>query len=344
MKSVRNLAMLAILAIVATLPAAEPWEGEDEFSNSVESSAKWTSLSKSSNRNYQYVFGGQLRCYFVNEESDFAWIWGSGINKTKIHRIPSAANWTVAAEVTVPRTAPTNNTISRCKAGFAIVSWPPSRVLLVKVRKYFYESTNDFKLDIDLDFSPKKSGSEVRVAAHEKYRIRFIHDALNQLDNFVVEGVTGGIPTEIYNTSFPTQLNATPTVALATVVSGKPNWPFNNTTLGLDNWQVSASDPGPIDLPSKNGTSRGVSYSVVVTNLDLVSQKLQGQVTINIGAASATIPISGSIDRKGNFILKAAGVGADQGFRCTLQYNRSLNSFVPEKNNVYAPGEKKIKF
>jgi len=276
-----------------------------------------------------------MRCYFRNSESDNPWIWGADI-----HKIPTAANWTVSAEITLPNAAPVGN-IDRCKAGFGVVTWPISkRILFVKMRKYFNQS--GCVIDADLDYaSGKDDETWLPVSFYSKYRVRFAHDALNQLDNFTIEGINGtNTPVSLFNETFPTQLNATPRVALATVVSGKPNWPLNNTSLGLDNWTVEADSPAPITF-SKSGSVKGVAYSVAVKNLQLNNQRLTGQVDVTVGGVQGLdLPISGTIDKKGLFKLTAS----TNGFGCSLQYNKLLGSFTKNKNQARAPGVKPVKF
>jgi hypothetical protein len=77
-------------------------------------------------------------------------------------------------------------------------------------------------------------------------------------------------------------------VAVAAVIAGKPNWPKDNTTLGMDNWAVTELNPDPINLNPQNSTYKGVAYSVSVTGLDLINQKLIGTVALTVGSASAS--------------------------------------------------------
>ncbi|NBT24071.1 hypothetical protein EBT11_05430 [bacterium] len=137
----------------------------------------------------------------------------------------------------------------------------------------------------------------------------------------------------------------TPYVAVGAVVSGKKNWPKNNTTLGLDNWSVAENNPDPINLTVANGiTPMGVAYAVTVTNLDLVNQRLTGTVALTVGTTSATLPITGLIDKNGYFALTAKGTGANKGFGCVLLYDVTTGTYRPNKNTVTAPNQKVIKF
>jgi hypothetical protein len=136
----------------------------------------------------------------------------------------------------------------------------------------------------------------------------------------------------------------TPYVAVGAVVTGKKNWPKNNTTLGLDNWSVVENNPDPINLNPQSSTSKGIAYSVSVTGLDLVNQKLTGTVALTVGTDSATLPIAGSIDKNGYFALTAKGTGANKGFGCVLLYDVTTGTYRPNKNTVTAPKQKAIKF
>ena len=143
---------------------------------------------------------------------------------------------------------------------------------------------------------------------------------------------------------YPTQLAVTPYVGVGPVIAGKPNWPKDNTTLGMDNWAVTELNPDPINLNSQNATYKGVAYSVSVTGLDLINQKLAGTVALTVGSASATLPITGTIDKNGYFALTAKGRGTNRGFGCTLLYDVATGSYRPSKNTATAPSQKAIKF
>jgi hypothetical protein len=87
-----------------------------------------------------------------------------------------------------------------------------------------------------------------------------------------------------------------------------------------------------------------VAYSVAATGLDLINQKLTGTVALTVGTASATLPITGSIDKNGFFALTAKGTGANKGFGCVLLYDVATGTYRPNKNTVTAPKQKAIKF
>jgi hypothetical protein len=87
-----------------------------------------------------------------------------------------------------------------------------------------------------------------------------------------------------------------------------------------------------------------VAYSVAATGLDLINQKLTGTVALTVGTASATLPITGSIDKNGYFALTAKGAGANKGFGCMLLYDVATGTYQPTKNTITAPKQKAIKF
>ena len=87
-----------------------------------------------------------------------------------------------------------------------------------------------------------------------------------------------------------------------------------------------------------------MAYSVSVTGLDLVNQKLTGTVALTVGTVSATLPITGSIDKNGYFALTAKGKGTNRGFGCTLLYDEATGTYRPNKNTLTAPNQKAIKF
>jgi hypothetical protein len=87
-----------------------------------------------------------------------------------------------------------------------------------------------------------------------------------------------------------------------------------------------------------------VGYSVVVTALGMSGAKLTGTVALTVGTVSATLPITGSIDKNGYFALTAKGTGANKGFGCVLLYDVATGTYRPNKNTVTAPKQKAIKF
>jgi hypothetical protein len=315
------------------------WEGSDDFSSAPLSATLWKPMGKSK-RSFQYVYDGQMRCTFVNEQSDQWWAWGKNI-----HKLPTAANWTVSAEVQLPQSRPNGPTPDRCKAGFGVGALPNGKqAITLKMRRSFEEGT--FAISVDADYSPGKDDENLTdTSFYDRYLIFYTHDALRQTDSMQVRGQSGATPpVSLLSQSFRTQLSRSTTAALGAVVSGKPYWPVNNNTLGMDNWSVVENNPDPINLNPQSSTSKGIAYSVSVTGLDLVNQKLTGTVALTVGTASATLPIAGSIDKNGYFALTAKGTGANKGFGCVLLYDVTTGTYRPNKNTVTAPKQKAIKF
>ena len=333
------LTFIVVMFVSLTLSHSASWEGSDDFSSASLSAALWKPMGKSK-KSYQYVYGGQMRCTFINEQSDQWWAWGKNINK-----IPTAANWTVSAEVYLPQSSPIGSAADRCKAGFGVVPSPAGKQgITLKMRRYFNEGT--FVISVDADYSAGKDDEILTYTSfYERYLIFYTHDALRQTDSMEVLGQNGSSPSvSLLNQPFRTQLSRSTTACLGTVVSGKPNWPRDNTTLGMDNWAVTELNPDSINLNPQNSTYRGVAYSVSVTGLDLVNQKLTGTVALTVGSASASLPIKGSIDKNGYFVLTAKGTGSNKGFGCVLLYDVTTGTYRPSKNTVTAPKQKAIKF
>ena len=128
------------------------------------------------------------------------------------------------------------------------------------------------------------------------------------------------------------------------MVGEDQSWPGTSSNMAADNWSVVENNPDPIHLNSQNATDKGVAYSVSVTDLDLVNQKLTGTVALTVGTVSATLPITGSIDKNGYFALTAKGTGANKGFGCALLYDVATGTYRPNKNTVTPPKQKAIKF
>ncbi|NBU72200.1 MAG: hypothetical protein EBS53_12280 [Bacteroidetes bacterium] len=342
MRSIRrSLLAGAILIGYGSISISSPWEGGDDFESATVSASKWQPYN-SSRANYQYVYAGQLRCVFNNSGDDRFWAWGKTTSK-----VPSAANWTISAEVHLPTVAPAGVTVDRAKAGIGVVGLPfsPSKArrLYLKVYQHFSDYSYEY-ISVGNDYSPgNDNGLDDNYINSPDCRISIQHDALLQRDTYRVEELlTGRV---LLSNVYDSELSVTPYVAVGAVVSGKKNWPKNNTTLGLDNWSVAENNPDPINLTVANGiTPMGVAYAVTVTNLDLVNQRLTGTVALTVGTTSATLPITGLIDKNGYFALTAKGTGANKGFGCVLLYDVTTGTYRPNKNTVTAPNQKVIKF
>ena len=331
---------IAVLFCGVVVLQGATWEGSDDFESASVSAEKWKPYNALRTA-YQYVYAGQLRCVFSNNEDDHFWAWGKNASQ-----VPSAANWTISAEVHLPTAVPAGVTVDRAKAGIGVIGLPfsPSRArrLYLKVYQRFSEYSYEY-ISVGNDYSPgNHNGLDDNYINSPNCRISIQHDAILQRDTYRVEDLSTA--RVLLSNVYDSELSVTPYVAVGTVIAGKKNWPKNNTTLGLDNWSVVENNPDPINLNPQNSTYNGVAYSVSVTGLDLVNQKLTGTVALTVGSASATLPITGSIDKNGFFALTAKGAGANKGFGCALLYDVATGTYRPNKNTVTAPKQKAIKF
>ena len=335
----RWLPLVAALFCWGSLLRAAAWEGSDDFSSSTGSASKWQRWDHRRIA-YQVAADGQLRCVFNNYESDAPWIWGK-----KMTKIPSAACWTVTADIQLPTSLPGGVNANRAKAGIGIIGLPYSssrkRVLTLKVYRYFSEAYQAIKVDSNFGFGADDQ-DETYPGNHPNCRIIFTHDALRQKDTYRV--VSLATSADLLDVEYDSELSVSPTVGLGAVVSGKKNWPSGNTTLGLDNWSVVENNPDPINLAVQSSSSRGVAYTVAVTNLDLINQRLTGTVALTVGTNSATLPITGSIDKNGFFVLTGKGTGSAKGFGCALLYDVATGTYRSNKNTVTAPKQKASRF
>jgi hypothetical protein len=333
------LAGTVLIGLGASISISSPWEGKDDFESATISAGKWKPYD-ASRVAYQYVYAGQLRCVSNNNEDDHVWAWGPNISQ-----IPSAAKWSISAEAHVPSSAPAGVYVDRAKAGLGIVGLPysPSKARKLYLKVYQQYSEGYESLLVHSNYAPGNDDySESYPGQHPNCRFSITHDALLQKDTYQVWDLYTG--ESLLSVDYPSQLAVTPYVAVAAVIAGKPNWPKDNTTLGMDNWAVTELNPDPINLNPQNSTYKGVAYSVSVTGLDLVNQKLTGTVALTVGSASASLPITGSIDKNGYFALTAKGAVANKGFGCVLLYDVATGTYRPSKNTVTAPKQKAIKF
>jgi hypothetical protein len=334
------LAGLVLIGLGTSISISSPWEGGDDFESASVSAAKWMPYN-SSRANYQYVYAGQLRCVFNNSEDDRFWAWGKNASQ-----VPSAANWTISADVHLPTAAPAGVTVESAKAGIGVIGLPfsPSRArrLYLKVYQRFSQYSYEY-ISVGNDYSPgNHNGLDDNYINSPNCRIAIQHDALLQRDTYRVEDLSTA--RVLLSNVYDSELSVTPYVAVGAVVTGKKNWPKNNTTLGLDNWSVVENNPDPINLNVQSSSSKGVAYSVAVTGLDLINQKLAGTVALTVGSASLSLPITGSIDKNGYFALTAKGTGANKGFGCVLLYDVVAGTYRPNRNTLTAPNQKAIRF
>jgi hypothetical protein len=201
-------------------------------------------------------------------------------------------------------------------------------------------------LRVDDDFSANGEGSEEiphgDLWGLAGFRLTMAHDALRMRDSLTVARLDTGAALE--QRQVVSRLYLAKAVLVAVGISGNPSWSSLGTDLGVDNWSVVENNPDPINLAVQSSVSRGVAYTVAVTGLNLVNQKLTGTAALTVGANSATLPITGSIDRNGFFVLTAKGTGVNKGYGCVLLYDVATGTYRPNKNTVTAPQQKAIKF
>lgn len=78
-------------------------------------------------------------------------------------------------------------------------------------------------------------------------------------------------------------------------------WTDLNDNIAADNWYLQAFDSDSINLNKKNDSVLGVTCFLNVTGLGMKGAKLNGTVALTVGSASATLPITGSIDKTAIF-------------------------------------------
>jgi hypothetical protein len=177
-----------------------------------------------------------------------------------------------------------------------------------------------------------------------KIWLRFAHDALTQRDSLQVKDKQSGEILYIRTESSSLASNQFCRLGPFMMVGEDQSWPGISSNMAADNWSVVENNPDPINLNVQSSFSKGVAYSVAVAGLDLVNQKLTGTVALSVGTASATLPITGSIDKNGFFALTAKGAVANKGFGCVLLYDVATGTYRPNKNTVTTPKQKAIRF
>jgi len=177
-----------------------------------------------------------------------------------------------------------------------------------------------------------------------RFSLKLRHNALTQTDRFEVMNLDSN--EVLYSRTDTSTLSLSPMCVVAFFMELDDNriWPGLSNNMAVDNWKMEAFTPDPINLNSKTSISKGVNYSVAVTSLGMTGAKLTGTVALSVGTVSATLPITGSIDKNGYFVLTAKGAGANKGFGCALLYDVATGTYRPNKNTVTAPKQKAIKF
>jgi len=318
------------------------WEGSDDFSSGTVTESLWGTYNQKIPRLYSYVADGRLRVIHDSNVHAVYRVWGK-----KWHKLPTAACWTIQADVFLPA-APTSTRTEFVKAGLGVIPNPNSKHdLWLGVKQEFWNgfATGFPNLMVDDVFRTRPSPESEEIPLGQdlrSFRLRIAHDALQMKDTLTIRRLDN---LEILEErQVVSALPVAKTISAYVGISGKPSWSAQGTDLGIDNWSVVENNPDPINLNPQNATYKGAVYSVLVTGLDLVNQKLTGTVALTVGSVSATMPITGSIDKNGYFALTAKGTGANKGFGCVLLYDVATGTYRPSKNTVTAPKQKAIKF
>jgi hypothetical protein len=318
------------------------WEGSDDFSSGTVTESLWGTYNQKIPHLYSYVAGGRLRVIHDSNVHAVYRVWGK-----KWHKLPTAACWTIQADVFLPAT-PTSTRTEFTKAGLGVIPNPNSKHdLWLGVKQEFWNgfATGFPNLMVDDVFRTRPSPESEEIPLGQdlrSFRLTIAHDALQMKDTLTIRRLDN---LEILEErQVVSALPVAKTISAYVGISGKPSWSALGADLGVDNWSVVENNPDPINLNPQNSTSKGIAYSVSVTGLDLVNQKLTGTLALTVGSASASLPITGSIDKNGWFALTAKGTGANKGFGCVLLYDVATGTYRPSKNTVTAPNQKAIKF
>ena len=348
-KSIPITIIFGALIGAAQLTAAEKWEGSDSF----DSVAKWKNLVKqgpNGEKGQIFLLGGQVVYSATVPTYDNAacWAWGS---TKKWTLIPTGRSWEINQEAIFPETSP-GATYSQVGIGFALAG--KGRVVWARLVASYGSSKIQSVLQAESDFNfevrpssagggPLEESGDV-PAGSLRFTLVFRHDALSRIDTFQAKDPSTGVV--LYERIDPSTLSQAQDCVAGPWISidRYATWPAGSTYLAADNWILRSITPDPINLNSKTSTSNGVNYSVAVTALGMTGAKLTGTVALTVGSASATLPITGSIDKNGYFALTAKGAGANKGFGCVLLYDVATGTYRPNKNTVTAPKQKAIKF
>ena len=329
-----------IVLLLAGVGQAASWEGTDDFSSPTVTESLWGTYKQKFPFLYTYVANGRLGVIHNSKEHVTVRVWGKSW-----HKVPTAACWTIQADFFLPST-PTSTRTELTKAGLGVTPSATSKNdLALGVKQEFWQgyAAGSPLLMVDDEFRGDPETEELPFNQDlRSFRLSIAHDALLMRDTLTIaRRDTGAVLEERQVVS---GLAISKAVFAFVGISGKPSWSSQGTDLGIDNWSVVENNPDPIDLNVQNSSSKGVAYSVAVTDLDLINQKLTGTVAMTVGSASTSLPITGTIDRNGYFALTAKGTGANKGFGCALLYDVHTGTYRPGKNTVTAPKQKAIKF
>lgn len=345
--------------VVGKSGAAERWEGSDDFSSSASSNAKWRKISRGAKGEASW-FEGKVVYSSSAPDSDnsAAWGWGWGKGFTiKPNAIPTHRSWEISCEVYYPASAPNAN-LSQVVAGL-VVGWFPHqkayRAVYGRVHVAYDASGNianatrcesDFNFELranSMGGGPAEAEGSFSTGAG-RFGLKFRHNSLTQTDRFEVRNLDSD--EVVYSRTDTSTLSLTPLCGVGFYMELDDNrtWPGLSNNMAVDNWKVEAFNPDPVNLVVKNGVAKGVAYSLAVNGLGMTGARLSGSATVTVGAATATIPVTGSIDKNGYLDLTGRGTGSAKGFGCRLLYDPSAGTYRPNKNSVTAPKQKAIRF
>ena len=342
----------ALLIASATGIAQQAWEGGDNFSSPVDSAQRWKKVVDLRTKGRAFVENGEIHYSATGDASDAAWAWGK-----KGHLLPSSASWQMECIVRLPTNPPLG--VNFTKAGMFVAS--PNvgkgayRALTFKAYQRYDSnngSTDGFPYaDADYDYSRGgENGAELSLTQfYPSLKLVFRHNALTQTDTYQIQGVDGeGVLAE---RGFLSGLSAEPNVAVGILLAGKPKW--SGSSLALDNWSVTAFTPDAITLPAltKAGTTIGGSaWTLTISNLRLekvprgASFVPKATAVLAFGTNTLSIPVTGSIQRDGSFLLKGTGSGSARGYGFSVVYDTYNSVRITGKTSVTAPRQKAIKF
>jgi hypothetical protein len=344
-----RVAFLLALGLGPIAVAAEKWEGSDSF----DGDQKW---KKNALQGREFIIRqGQLVYSAYESIADNAayWLWG---NKKAGMPIPTDRSWEISQDAIFADTSPSSNyyDVGIGLALYADAGKGRYRCVWARLRAFYVFNTlvdgpqaeSDFNFEVrnGRDGGGPADDTGAVLSESNQFTLVFRHDALSRTDSFQIkDSNTGEV---LYVRNGPSTLSQARTCLVGPWISIDQNatWPAGSTYLAADNWILRSITPDPINLNSKTSTSKGVAYSVAVTALGMTGAKLAGTIALTVGTASATLPITGSIDKNGFFALTAKGTGANKGFGCVLLYDVATGTYWPSKNTVTAPNQKAIKF
>jgi hypothetical protein len=340
-----------------TTLADKVWEGADGFV----SPARWYPWQKKGKNGEQanlYLQDGRLifasSVPYPHGLAGAVWLWG---RSKKPASIPTSSCWEVSFGVDLPEFAPVSG-VDVAVPGLAVVHYTGKTSGYPAIHGGLWASyTNSSNhiaetLQFAQDFNFKAGANDDQApvilsplsTGSRKFIIRFTHHALTQIDRFDVIEEGEISPAQFTEKTSSMSLYTDCQVGPFIMVGQNQTWPGTANNMAIRSWSVKEINPDPIDLNVQNSSSKGVVYSVAVTGLDLMNQKLTGTVAMTVGTASASLPITGSINKNGFFALTAKGAGASKGFGCVLLYDVATGTYLTSKNTVTAPKQTAIKF